>query len=542
MSSRGPHRFKFNFFIFVAAFVCSAGVLAHAQESSSDVHAATQNDPFAHALIALKESRFDAALADLTAAEAERPGDARVRNFRGIALASLGRYTEAAAEYREAIRLDPATGDAYRNLGFLEWTQHQLEAAATHLARALELSPGDSFSHYYLGRVHLEALRYREAFAELERSHVSWPDEPDFLIQAATGYAALARQADARGILDRLTTLPLSETQSVRVAAMLVNLHQAGAALAMLQKLKQEDLRNKPWLQFDLAMAYLSAANYDQAASEAHLYVDGLHSSDAAGSAWSLIGIASAHLARRDQAVDAFRRATTLAPTQEENWLNLTRELMELGRYSEAISAVQDGLASNPQSYALHLRMGAAYLAAGRYPDAEKSFRTLVTAGDPLPTSYVGLAQVLLRTGRAGEAASELAIAQQKLGSTFLISYFRGLALERAGKSTEAGSAFQDAVRLNPGSPDAHLGLGKTELAQGHIAGATTELEEALRLDPGNVQAQRLLSQAYRRVGDVNHAVKYAEASAQPAAEKTGDLVGDFFLPEWQMPPQSDNP
>ncbi len=157
----------------------------------------------------------------------------------------------------------------------------------------------------------------------------------------------------------------------------------------------------------------------------------------------------------------AFRQAAKLDPTREEHWLNLTRELMELNRYADAISAVYEGLESNPKSYALHLRLGAAYLSTDRYSEAEAVFRHLVDAGDPLPTSYVGLAQVLLRTGRAQEAVSELAAAGQKLGPNFLISYFQGLALDRAARPGEAVSVFEDAIRLNPNSAEAHFGLGK---------------------------------------------------------------------------------
>jgi len=212
---------------------------------------------------------------------------------------------------------------------------------------------------------------------------------------------------------------------------------------------------------------------------------------------------------------------------------------MELSRFAEAISAVQDGLRATPKSYALHLRLGAADLAAGHYQEAETVFRDLVVAGDPLPTSYIGLAQVLLRMGRAEEAASELSAAEQKLGAMFLLSYFRGLSLDRAGKRGEAIPAFQEAIRLNPGSAEAHLEMGKTELSVGRVKDAITELEEALHLSPGNVQARRLLSQAYRRAGDAERAARYAETSAEAPPATEGDLLGDFVLPDWQMPAES---
>jgi predicted Zn-dependent protease len=210
---------------------------------------------------------------------------------------------------------------------------------------------------------------------------------------------------------------------------------------------------------------------------------------------------------------------------------------MEMNRYADAISAVQDGLAANPKSYALHLRLGAAHLAAGHYADAEAVFKDLVAAGDPLPTGYVGLAQVLMRTGHAEEAAAELAAAEQKLGPTFLISYFQGLAFDRSGKPQQAMDAFQKAVQLNPSNAEAHLNLGKTQLALGHAKDAITELQETLRLDPHNDQAKRLLSKAYARAGDAKQAATLADAPASGSTNSETDLLGDFFVPQWQMPP-----
>jgi len=215
---------------------------------------------------------------------------------------------------------------------------------------------------------------------------------------------------------------------------------------------------------------------------------------------------------------------------------------MDLSRYSEAIASVQQGITANPKSYALHLRLGAAQLAAGQYAEAETVFSDLVNAGDPLPTSYVGLAQVLLRTGRPEEAASELAAAEQKLGPTFLLSYFRGLALDRAGKPVEALRAFQQAAKLNPSSSEVHLSLGKMQLGFGHLNDAIAELQESLRLDPKNDQAKRLLSKAYARTGDTKRAAALAVPSTSSTSSTEPDLLGDFFVPQWQMPPESARP
>jgi tetratricopeptide (TPR) repeat protein len=249
-----------------------------------------------------------------------------------------------------------------------------------------------------------------------------------------------------------------------------------------------------------------------------------------------MLGVANSRLHHDDESLAGFRKAATLSPQQEEHWLNLTREQMEFKRLAEATASVQEGLQANPKSYALHLRLGAAYFAGGRYPEAEQSFRELVAAGDPLPTSSIGLAQVLLRTGRAPEAYSVLADAERRLGPQFLIVYFEGLALDRAAKRADALAAFRRAVQINPKSPEAHLGLGKTSLALGSAKEAVDELQKVLQLDPGNRPARRLLSQAYNRLADHENATKYASGEVVAEPEPSNNLVGDFVLPEWQQP------
>jgi tetratricopeptide (TPR) repeat protein len=525
--------------------ICSCVVSVRA---SSPGKAADQvrrpGDAFQRGLTALRENRLEDALVELSAAEREHPDDARVRNFRGILLARMGKNAEAASEYQEANRLDPLLEDAYRNLGFLRWTEHQLASAREALGRAVTLSPDDAFAHYYLGRVELDAERYETAFHELEVSHQALPADPAFLIQATTGYISLGRLDKARKSLDQLARASLSDAQSIQLASLLLSVHENNSAISLIEKLNSGHSRAPAaWAQFDLALAYLLAGNYGKAVAQALIITEtpgpSVSRSPRPAPAWSVMGIAYAHLKQGDRSVNALSQAANLAPDQEQHWLNLTRELMELNRPPDAIKAVQSGLAANPKSYALHLRLGAAYLAAGRYAEAESVFRDLVAAGDPLPTGYIGLAQVLMRTGRAEEAAAELGDAEKKLGSQFLISYFRGLALDRAGKPSEALLAFRKAVQLNSTSAEAHLNLGKVELAQGQVNEGIAELQQALGLNPDDRQVTRLLSQAYRRAGDAKNAAKFAEAFTEAPASNTAEIVGDFIVPEWQAPAES---
>ncbi len=511
------------------------------RQQSAETQASAPSPEFQAGLNALQEKNFELALQHFTLAEQSAPADARIHNFRAIALAGLGRNDEASSEFENAVRLDPKLEDAYRGLGFLEWTEHRPAQAIAHLESAVALAPRDSFAHYYLGRVLLDQAKNPGALRELDLSRGVWPSDPAFLVQVASANVALARFEDARKTLALAAALPLTPHQTAMVSSIFAAAQDAPGALEVMQKFCASHAPNPPdWAQFDLALAYLMTGDYERAATTSREYLRSI-AQDAkqtqAGGAWSIIGIAAARRGDGAAALDALQRDASLSPQREEPWLNLTLELMSLGRPAEALSAAQKGLAVAPTSYALHLRLGAVNLSAGHYDEAEKVFRQLVNAGDPLPLSYVGLAQVLLRTGRAEEAAGELLAAQQKIGNSFLLSYFRALALDREGKPGEALAAYQKAVAQNPNSVEARLGVAKTELALNRVNEAIAQFREVLRLDPANVQAARLLSRAYRRTGETANAAKYAgrEGDVEDSpADRT--LLGDFIPPDWIIP------
>lgn len=426
----------------------------------------TNDDPFQRGLVALQADRLQEALDAFTAAEALKPDDPRVHNFRGIALMSLGRMDEAAREYRRATELDHRMEAAFRNLGYLEWTSHQNGQAREDLRRALQLAPEDGFAAYYLARL------------EVDDGH-------------------------------------------------------SESAIPILHKLATG---RSTWAQIDLALACLSAGRYvDANAAAQGVFAENASAAERA-SAKSIVGIAEAKLHHDDNSVAAFSDAAKLSPGQEEHWLNLTREQMDLKRLPDAIASVERGLQANPKSYALHLRKGAVYFAMGKYDDAEKSFRELVEAGDPLPTSTIGLAQVLLHTGRASEAATLLTDAERRLGPQFLIVYFEALAQDHAGNRTEALANYRRALKINPNSVEARLGVGKVSLLTGKSDEAIPELQQVVRAEPGNLQARRLLSRAYAKAGDQTNASKYATEKPETDTEPEPNLVGDFIMPDWRQP------
>lgn len=490
-------------------------------------------DPFQKGLTALKQNHPAAALEQLTLAEQENPRDARVRNFRGIALAQMGRADEAAWEYREAIRLDPKLTDAYRNLGHLEWMRHRPEEARHALTGALKLSPADQYANYYLGRMELDSGDYSQAFMHLEKCKGLWPDDPDFCFDLAKASLSLHREADARQSLSRVRNSGLTDSQSVKYGALLVAARDNVAGLDVFRQMRKAH-PNASWTLFNLALAQLLAGQSREALST----VQSLATPQGPAAAWTIVGIAAAGTHDHDRSIAAFRKAADLAPDQEERWLDLTRELMAEDHYVSAVAAVQQGLERLPRSYALRLRLGAAYMKSGQYKEAEGVFRDLIAKGDPQPTSAIGLAQVLLRETQPDAAAQILDEAEKRWGNSFLLAYFHGIAYDRAAKPEQAIRKLQQAVRLNSQSAEARQWLGKVELRARQVDQAIADLKEALRLDPNNQPARRLLAQAYAIRKQPDQAAQYLRQIEPGEVPKTtSDESADFFFPEWESPP-----
>jgi len=124
-----------------------------------------------------------AVLAELSAVQLqrERPQDAEeaarravsldrespaAQNALGMALAAQGRYTEAAAAYREALRAEPRLRDAHYNLANLLAMEQRFDDAIRHYRKVLETNSRDVEALYNLGAV----LGMRGQLAEAKRS------------------------------------------------------------------------------------------------------------------------------------------------------------------------------------------------------------------------------------------------------------------------------------------------------------------------------------------------------------------------------------
>ena len=88
-------------------------------------------------------------------------------------------------------------------------------------------------------------------------------------------------------------------------------------------------------------------------------------------------------------------------------------------------------------------------------------------------------------------------------------AYTRGLDAFQAGRLDEAVRAWQEAVTLDPGCTDAHVGLGVIHLKRGQLAQAEAAFQRVLAKDPHHVNALSNLGTVAMQRGQYVVAVSY---------------------------------
>ncbi len=120
-----------------------------------------------------------------------------VHYLRGTIYGFETRTAEAAAEYREELKVSPRHVPAMIQLAFVDLQENQLEDAMTMAKQAIGLEPKDPLAHFALGRVLLAREDFQGGARELEIAKDLAPASAKVRFQLSRAYRRLGRMADA---------------------------------------------------------------------------------------------------------------------------------------------------------------------------------------------------------------------------------------------------------------------------------------------------------------------------------------------------------
>lgn len=257
------------------------------------------------------------------------------------------------------------------------------------------------------------------------------------------------------------------------------------------------------------------------------------------GAAQALVGAAAASmlLKQTDLALVYLHLALRLDPKSDEAWLMLGDSFEAAGDRARARDAYARVGAKSAAFVEARSRTIWTYQGAGEQEAALKLARDMVRQAPTNITAQTTLADVLRANKQYDESASVLdaVITQRGDAADWRLYYMRALALDKAGRWSEAERDLQAGLKLKPEEAELLNYLGYSWIDRGQrLDQALAMIQQALASEPDSGAIIDSLGWAYYRLGQYPKAVEQLERAAQlePADAEINSHLGDAY---WQV-------
>lgn len=444
----------------------------------------TFSDVYFWSAEALREVEdYTNAIANYQEALRVQPEFAPAHNGIGICWREQGDYDVARNSFENAVKFDRRYAEAAANLGdiYVNTFGDPLQAMP-HLDRAIELNPEDAESLRNRGLAHARLQEFEEGITDLTKSIELDASDYKTYELLSNVYQAEEELEESIDAMDR--AIETYEPEDNSEPDIFINGLLRRATLRMLVA-KEED-------QIDENKAVL----FDQVVNDSNTVIDEYPDR------FPESGLAKYRLG--------------------------TAKRMQ-GLYAEAITALTDAIQlippgrESPYTSEAFLLRGICWFYQGQTKLARGDFKEAASLSfsDPLPHLWIGYTQA--KEGDYRKAIESYGEAASK-SPTFALAYVnRGLAYMQLEDYEKAADNFNKAIRAEPTEPKHYYksGLAREKLGKPDEARAFFDL--ALQRNGEYVEAHRAIARAYRALGRdslaENHERKADELEANQASE-----------------------
>src|SRR5260370_14172380 len=143
-------------------------------------------------------------------------------------------------------------------------------------------------------------------------------------------------------------------------------------------------------------------------------------------------------------------------------WQAQVRKYSEAQDWDSAMGILESGVARATEEMDVRGWRARVLAWSGHLAEAEKEYLEIVKVSRNDPDNWMGLANVYLREGRTEEALRALSLALELDPKRADVHAARARALRAVGDRSEARKEFQQALNLEPTSPEARAGIVST--------------------------------------------------------------------------------
>ena len=271
----------------------------------------------------------------------------------------------------------------------------------------------------------------------------------------------------------------------------------------------------------------------------------------ARASGWITLGKFHRQQENPSAALEAYKRALDVDPTNVNRWLSVGGILRESGQSKDAIEHFHRAAELRPDQAVPYMNLGAAYSDMGQFGKAIEYTTRAIELEPNLATAHANLGQMYNRIGKHNKAISALEKAAELspnhagihayLGTTYreagqsamAIRHFEkavalrphhtrtlmnlAIAYSDVGKNDRAIELLKQAVAIQPDLAAAYANLGLIYIAQGRFKHGIEHFAKALDLqsDGGEAKTYLVIGGAYQKMGDHEKAIPYFQKAIQ---------------------------
>ena len=286
---------------------------------------------------------------------AANPGYADLHNQLGLLYTLKENDEKAAAQFRQALMINPFYLEPRLNLAFLQMEQKKWEEAEMILKECIEIDPDNGISHHLLGAVHLVrrnqmmAVRSFEAAAEID---------PFLRLQYETIGALQNQRIRLNGPVERGL---VKSWQKLRIASLHHFMGQCYADIGEYRKAVREFRRAGRACPGDyrcplnIGKLYDIQGDYQKAVAE---FEKALQISPDCGATYAHMSYAFAGLGDLKKALASLQRAVARRPCYADLRYQLGLLYSDLGMYPEAVHELTQAVKINPKYLVARINLG----------------------------------------------------------------------------------------------------------------------------------------------------------------------------------------
>lgn len=376
------------------------------------------------------------------------------------------KYSEAAIEFRDALKIDPNFAEAHYQLARADIQFQDWPHAYSELTRAVELQPENYQAQVELARLLIMSGNPQAAKDQTDLLLKKWPNNSQSHFMAANLLAAQNSFPAAIQEVQKAIALDANDSNLyLNLGLMQTRNNQSDAAEASFKKAIE--------LNPKATNARMLLASYYQAHG------------------------------RMPESEHELQSAIAADPQNPDPRAALARLYVAENRKPDAVNLLRQAKGDFPNTSAGYRMLGDFYFVSGDLDNALAEYADLNHAHPKDLQVKKNYIQLLILKNHDAEARTldDEILKSDPNDNEGLI--YRGQLQLRAGDAKSAIGTLQTAIKNNPNDAVAHYHLGAAYQSLGDLNGAESEWQQSLRLRPGQDQVVRALAGLAMRRGDM---------------------------------------